>query len=148
MSFAGFEGSGSALHHIAWGHLTVRSVLTLGVPTLVRGEHANDKYEAERKMTWSELFFDLIFVTGVRRLGDMMREGLGDDETPTAKEGEGAEPDADLAAGDETPNETRSLTGGGVSKTRAVCLQPRAHHWQLLFLKRVASVRPSAFLPH
>ena len=38
----------------------------------------------------------------------------------------GAEPDADLAAGDETPNETRSLTGGGVSKTRAVCLQPRA----------------------
>lgn len=97
MSFAGFEGSGSALHHIAWGHLTVRSVLTLGVPTLVRGEHANDKYEAERKMTWSELFFDLIFVTGVRRLGDMMREGLGDDETPTAKEGEGAEPDAEPA---------------------------------------------------
>lgn len=40
----------------------------------------------------------------------------------------GAEPppDADLAAGDETPNETKSLTGGGVSKTRAACLQPRA----------------------
>ena len=38
----------------------------------------------------------------------------------------GAEPDADLAAGDETPNETRSLTGDGVSKTRAACLQPRA----------------------
>ena len=45
----------------------------------------------------------------------------------------GAEPPPDAdetpnAAGDETPNETKkkSLTGGGVSKTRAACLQPRA----------------------
>ena len=27
-------------------------------------------------MTWSELFFDLIFVTGVRLLGDLLRVGL------------------------------------------------------------------------
>ena len=52
------------------------SVLTLGVLTLVRGEHANDKHEAERKMTWSEPFFDLILSRGVPA-GDMMREVSG-----------------------------------------------------------------------
>ena len=33
-------------------------------------------------MTWSELFFDLIFVTGVRALGDLLRAGLLAKEEP------------------------------------------------------------------
>ena len=56
---------------VKWSRLA-----TLGKPRLLRGENLQDAYEHERKMTFSELFFDLIFVTGVRRLGDMLRESL------------------------------------------------------------------------
>lgn len=40
-------------------------------PRLLRGVDVNNMdYEKERDMTWTELFFDLIFVTATTRLGD------------------------------------------------------------------------------
>ena len=104
MSFEG-EGHdvGAALADLVWGELSARSVLTLGKPTPMRGETVDSDHPHARKMTWSELFFDLIFVTGVRRLGDMLRENLlesaeerrlseqpGESEEPEAGEGEAA----------------------------------------------------------
>ena len=65
------EGAGRAFEEFRCHH-----ILTLGKPKMLRGETVGDSYEKERKMTWSELFFDLIFVTGVRQLGDMLRERL------------------------------------------------------------------------
>lgn len=44
-------------------------------PKLLRTGGANDfDYEHERDMTWSELFFDLIFVVAIARLGEHARE--------------------------------------------------------------------------
>ena len=39
-----------------------------------KGLFAEDEYETERDMTWSELFFDLIFVVAIARLGEHLRE--------------------------------------------------------------------------
>ena len=40
-------------------------------PQLVRGIDANNMdYEKERDMAWTELFFDLVFVTSVTKVGD------------------------------------------------------------------------------
>jgi hypothetical protein len=44
-------------------------------PKLLRtGLTAEDEYDTERDMTWSELFFDLIFVVAIARLGEHLRE--------------------------------------------------------------------------
>ena len=67
-----FEGAGSAVRDLM-SSVTWKDALFLGRPKLLRGTEANDfGYQRERKMTWSELFFDLIFVTGVRKLGDLL----------------------------------------------------------------------------
>ena len=40
-------------------------------PRLIRGMEVNNlSYEKERDMVWTELFFDLVFVTSVTRLGE------------------------------------------------------------------------------
>lgn len=46
-------------------------------PVLMRtGDLDEYNYEHERDTTWSELFFDLIFVVALARLGDLARCGL------------------------------------------------------------------------
>ena len=70
-----FTGAGAAVVDLAKA-LTLRDAASLGRPVMSRGLTMDDNYEHERKMTWSELFFDLIFVTGVRLLGDLLRVGL------------------------------------------------------------------------
>jgi len=42
-------------------------------PRLIRGEVVYANTEIERELSWSELFFDLIFVTAISRLGDEWR---------------------------------------------------------------------------
>lgn len=44
-------------------------------PQLIRGENVDENQDLEREGSWSELFFDLIFVTAISRLGELYREG-------------------------------------------------------------------------
>ena len=94
---ASFVGAGRAVKDLA-GQLTWNNLLFLGVPKMQRSIELNEPYEKERKMTWSELFFDLIFVTGVRQLGDLLRVGL--------LEGKGQERHASSAGEEEEPSVT------------------------------------------
>ena len=50
-------------------------------PRLLRpGDFNNMSYESERDITWSELYFDLIFVVALARLGDGLRDKLDDND--------------------------------------------------------------------
>jgi len=45
-------------------------------PRMLRQGSGNDlDYETDRDMTWSELFFDLIFVVAIARLDDVLKDG-------------------------------------------------------------------------
>jgi len=50
-------------------------------PKLLRpGNWNEDSYEKEREVSWSELYFDLVFVVGIARLGEILRENLNEDD--------------------------------------------------------------------
>lgn len=51
-----------------------KRLLFLG-PRLLRTGSVDDEYEHERETTWSELFFDLVYVVAIARLGQHLREG-------------------------------------------------------------------------
>ena len=63
---ASFEGLGHAIRDLA-STIQHPSTLLLGRPKMMRPIGVDEPYTKERKMTWSELFFDLIFVTGSAR---------------------------------------------------------------------------------
>ena len=53
-------------------------------PRLLRTVDVQDTdYEKERDITWSELFFDLIFVVAIARLGENLREKVNESLTTT-----------------------------------------------------------------
>ena len=45
---------------------------------LMRTGSVGDDYETERDVTYSELFYDLILVVGIARLGEALRDGLNE----------------------------------------------------------------------
>ena len=85
---ASFVGAGHAVRDLV-RQLSWQNALWLGVPQMQRPINTNEPYKQERKMTWSELFFDLIFVTGVRILGDLLRVGLVGEEGETTQDTQG-----------------------------------------------------------
>lgn len=43
-------------------------------PRIVCGGHEDDEFDTERDMTWSELFFDLIFAVAIAKLNEQLRD--------------------------------------------------------------------------